>query len=324
MRAKGFADNSSDRVEGGRLKCAIRVLPLEENDLEEELLEEESMGSKLVGMFSSKARRKKEMKEINRKNSAYVADEEGATMPREDFLALQRLIGGGPAALLPQNILVRAFVVRGKSPLDPWVYATLTSKLSCKVRKKPRQTIDKVRGDAGSLVLQDVSVHHGASGCSQLQFSLYDWDRNGGDDLIGCNTVDLEDRWFSAQWQMEFSKMPPLEVRRLTSQTAIGTQGLLELWVEMYEANDTVPKPLTISPPPVVDIEMRVVVFKARNMVNKDVGGQNDLFFKISLVGIDHKQTRFGEMQETDTHYFAIDGKGSFNYRLIYRFTPPA
>jgi hypothetical protein len=29
MRAKGFADNSSERVEGGRLKFAVRVLPLE-------------------------------------------------------------------------------------------------------------------------------------------------------------------------------------------------------------------------------------------------------------------------------------------------------
>ena len=32
---------------------------------------------------------------------------------------------------------------------------------------------------------------------------------------------------------------------------------------------------------------------------------------------------RFGETQETDTHYFATDGKGSFNYRNIYRFTLP-
>jgi hypothetical protein len=32
---------------------------------------------------------------------------------------------------------------------------------------------------------------------------------------------------------------------------------------------------------------------------------------------------RFGQLQETDTHYFATDNKGSFNYRLIYRFTLP-
>ena len=91
----------------------------------------------------------------------------------------------------------------------------------------------------------------------------------------------------------------------------------------MYEAGDEVPKPMPIFAPPVIDVEMRVVVFKARNIVNKDIGGQNDLFFKVGLVGVDHKQTRFGSTQSTDTHYFATDGKGSFNYRLVYRFTIP-
>ena len=326
MRAKGFADNSSERVEGGRLKCAVRVLPLEENDIEEELLEEESMASKIVGVFSSKAKKKREMKEILRKDSAYVADEAGATTPREEFLALQRLIGGGPAALLPQNVLVRAFVVRGKNlrPLDPSGLCDPYLKVELQgTNKRFGRRGDKVKETLSPWFYKMFQFTTELPGCSQLQFNLFDWDRNGGDDLIGSNTVDLEDRWFSAQWQGDFAKMPPLEMRSLTNPDAVGNQGLLELWVEMYEANDTVPKPIRMTPPPIVDIEMRVVVFKARNMVNKDVGGQNDLFFKCNLVGIDHKQTRFGQLQETDTHYFAVDGKGSFNYRLLYRFTLP-
>ena len=40
-RAKGFKDSTSDRVEGGKLKFAIRVLPLMETDVEPELLEKE-------------------------------------------------------------------------------------------------------------------------------------------------------------------------------------------------------------------------------------------------------------------------------------------
>jgi hypothetical protein len=42
-------------------------------------------------------------------------------VPRDQFLALQRLVGGGSSALLPQNVTVRAFIVRGKNlrPLDP-------------------------------------------------------------------------------------------------------------------------------------------------------------------------------------------------------------
>jgi hypothetical protein len=91
----------------------------------------------------------------------------------------------------------------------------------------------------------------------------------------------------------------------------------------MFEAGDEAPKPLPITSPPIIECELRVIVFKARNVVNKDMGGQNDLFFKVGLVGVDHKQTRFGSTQTTDTHYFATDGKGSFNYRLLYRFTIP-
>ena len=97
--------------------------------------------------------------------------------------------------------------------------------------------------------------------------------------------VDLEDRWFSAAWNGEFAKMPPLELRQLRHPDATGNQGNLEVWVEMYEAGDEVLKPTPIFAPPVIDVEMRVVVFKARNIVNKDIGGQNDLFFKVGLVG---------------------------------------
>ena len=40
------------RVEGGRLKFAVRVIPLQEVDIKEELLEEESFGKKfMVGRF---------------------------------------------------------------------------------------------------------------------------------------------------------------------------------------------------------------------------------------------------------------------------------
>ena len=113
----------------------------------------------------------------------------------------------------------------------------------------------------------------------------------------------------------------PLELRQLRHPDATGNQGNLEVWVEMYEAGDEVPKPMPIFAPPVIDVEMRVVVFKARNIVNKDIGGQNDLFFKVGLVGVDHKQTRFRSTQSTDTHYFATDGKGSFNCDWCARFT---
>ena len=104
------------------------------------------------------------------------------------------------------------------------------------------------------------------------------------------------------------SDKPPLEIRQLLDKLGNPGFGELEIIVEIHDGHDNIPKALVIQPPPVVEVEMRVCVFKARNMVNKDVGGKNDLYFKLSLVGIDRTSTRFSETQSTDIHWFARDG----------------
>ena len=81
-RAKGFKDSTSDRVEGGKLKFAIRVLPLLETDVEPELLEKEEEKPLIE---TKRGKEKRELKEAMVKDSAFVADEEGATMPRNSF-----------------------------------------------------------------------------------------------------------------------------------------------------------------------------------------------------------------------------------------------
>lgn len=95
------------------------------------------------------------------------------------------------------------------------------------------------------------------------------------------------------------------------------------MFVEIFESAQGVPEPFALAPPPVMDAELRCVVFNARKMQNKDVGGKNDLFFKLTLVGLDRTQTRFSESQETDTHWFATDGRGSFNFRNLFKLELP-
>lgn len=48
-------------------------------------------------------------------------------------------------------------------------------------------------------------------GCAPLNLAVYDWDQLFGDDLIGETSIDLEDRFFSPDWQAIKNK--PIEFR---------------------------------------------------------------------------------------------------------------
>lgn len=50
-------------------------------------------------------------------------------------------------------------------------------------------------------------------GCSPLQIDIWDYDDIFGDDLIGTTVVDLEDRYFSLDWQSLPEK--PVEYRQI-------------------------------------------------------------------------------------------------------------
>jgi hypothetical protein len=50
-------------------------------------------------------------------------------------------------------------------------------------------------------------------GCPMLNIGVYDYDDLFGDDLIGETKIDLEDRFFSPEWQS--LKHKPVEYRQL-------------------------------------------------------------------------------------------------------------
>jgi hypothetical protein len=160
-------------------------------------------------------------------------------------------------------------------------------------------------------------------GDSIVDINVYDWEKRGKDILLGTCSIDIEDRFFSPVWVQNLSETPPLEMRPLLLPDSDTPQGFLEMFVEIHEGHDAPPPAFPLQPPPVMEVELRCVTFGARKVVNKDVGGKNDLFFKLTLVGLDRTQTRFTEAQETDTHWFATDGRGSFNFRNIFRFELP-
>lgn len=159
-------------------------------------------------------------------------------------------------------------------------------------------------------------------GASQLKLQAWDHDIIGYDDLIGQTIIDLEDRWFSKQWsqlglgyqseKLERLALKPLERRSLWTPLSSSSQGTLGLWLDIVDSTDAKRfPPCNITPPPKEEWELRVIVWKCKEMAAEDViTDMNDLFVKCWLDG--------EEEQSTDIHWAAKKGGGSFNWRMKF------
>lgn len=160
-------------------------------------------------------------------------------------------------------------------------------------------------------------------GASILTIEAMDHDLIGGDDLIGKTSIDLEDRLFDKRWQelgvmYETSsrlRLKPLETRTLTIPTSRAPMGTLKMWVDILSPAQAHDYPaIDISLPPPLDMEFRVIVWRARNVPSFDtLEDMNDLFFRCWMEG--------AKSQETDVHWRAKKGKGSFNWRMKFPLT---
>lgn len=145
-----------------------------------------------------------------------------------------------------------------------------------------------------------------------------------GDDFVGATLLDLEDRWFSSKWQAlgatadAYEKRKPLEVRPLFAPSSTMPQGSLRLWVDILTPHEIKKvQPLDISLPPIQQFEVRVIVYKAKNVTPGDFTDLSDLLVKCWLQNKDDKA------QSTDTHWRAKNGKASFNWRMKFDLELP-
>ena len=134
-------------------------------------------------------------------------------------------------------------------------------------------------------------------GCSPLQLDIFDYDTIFGDDLIGTTIVDLEDRYFSMEWNALREK--PIEFRQIYHESSSISQGVIKCWVEINPvglAPEFQPPLWDIREQPPVPMEIRICVFNAVDVEIMDVEGTSDVFFKGFF---DSKE----DVQETDTHF---------------------
>lgn len=219
--------------------------------------------------------------------------------------------------LRPTAVVVRVYCVRAMSlkamdsnrTSDPYIEAMLGTK------KQESVTVsDTLEPYFGHCFEFESTL----PGPSKLILTMKDKDFLS-DAEIGRTEIDLEDRFFGKDWQQLVKK--PLERRTLRLPGSKVNRGKLELWVDVLTKSEAARQPVVdISKPPPAEFEMRMIIWRARNMPAMDIlTNSNDLFFSCHLATVNSDGRKVKEqMQETDTHWRSGNGKGSFNWRCIF------
>eukprot|EP01038_Epipyxis_sp_PR26KG_P004421 gene4421-6250_t len=238
--------------------------------------------------------------------------------------------------LKPNHYKVRLYCLRGlalaqmdtdifgrAADSDPYLKVHLGKD---KFNDRDNAVLDVKNADFYKLIEFDAEL----PGTSQLVIEVMDLDIVGKDDLIGKTIVDLEDRWFDSRWQQlgeENMQKPgdnpndktavrwatkPVERRSLYAPNKQQSTGILECWVDIMKQEVAVAfPPDDVSLPPTQMFEVRVVIWKTKNVPPMDsLEGMSDLYVKCWPEGC--------KPQETDTHWRCKRGKASFNWRLLF------
>lgn len=220
--------------------------------------------------------------------------------------------------LEPTSIVCRVYILKGKSLTpnddknsDPYLF------IKCGNNKiNDEKNVINDTNNPGFYKYFDIAAD--IPGASTLTIQVWDDDGVIGDDLIGETKIDLEERYFSKEWQAINSdpeKKMPIEERVLTKKTCNAPQGVLECWVELMTPKEAKARPpVDVRPFPKRPFELRVIVWGTKDVKFMDsMSDANDLYVK----------GKFGKNElETDTHWRCRE-KGSFNWRMKWKFTYP-
>ena len=133
-------------------------------------------------------------------------------------------------------------------------------------------------------------------GCPPVRIDIMDYDDLFGDDLIGTTWIDLEDRYFLAEWRALADK--PVEFRQIYHPSSAVSQGVTKCWVEINPAK-VAPEdeePIwDISKKPHEEFEVRVVIWDTKDIKMMDAEGTSDVFIRCFFDS--------NNALETDTHF---------------------
>eukprot|EP00475_Leptophrys_vorax_P037444 TRINITY_DN645_c0_g2_i3.p1 TRINITY_DN645_c0_g2~~TRINITY_DN645_c0_g2_i3.p1 ORF type:complete len:555 (+),score=164.61 TRINITY_DN645_c0_g2_i3:318-1982(+) len=270
------------------LECAMVIKPFDEIPL--------TTGSAKAGVLSSGVRRVGTFKGLIRLTKEKSA---GSPINRLEFLS-------------PKDVFVRVYVLRAKSltgmdsngKSDPYLVASLG-------KQKVSLRSNYISATCEPEFYESFEFASQIPGPSELKLEVWDYD-GIGDDLIGSTSIDVEDRWFSKQWRE--IKRKPIEWRTIYNPSSSMSQGILEMWVDIYDSADAKKYPMVnISPPPREEWELRVIIWQCKEVTIKDeLTQQNDLYITGLL------DTPGQKRKKTDVHLRSKKGKGSFNWRMKF------
>ena len=184
----------------------------------------------------------------------------------------------------------------------------LELELNGKKLKSDGTVMDKNRPKFYSMF----TFEHTLPGPSDIHIRFYDYDPFKHDEFIGETVVDIERRFFDRRWRS--FKEHPIEVRDVLHPNSSIPVGQTRLFVEIFDKSEPVPIPRNIKPRPAEDVEIRVIIWEVWDVSAQDFEDVSDIFVKVAL-------PEYELSMNTDTHFRAQGGFGSFNWRTKFALT---
>lgn len=210
--------------------------------------------------------------------------------------------------LVKTECIVRVYIIDAydleqkdlDSPSDPYLVLKLGNK---KINDRDNAIFDT----PNPKFLKHFDITATFTGESALKVQIWDHNKMFKDEKIGTTKIDLEDRFFNETWKSIPEK--PIEIRKILVKSCKQPKGFIRLWVEIHPSH-LVPAPLDLSPKPPEKFELRLIIWRSEDVPNMDIEGVSDLYVVASV--------NEGSKKETDTHYRAQSGAGSWNWRMKF------